>query len=271
MNEEIIKHINYLKSLNRKGLTNFFLQPEELTEMLAKGHCHYALGDSFFVLQKVEESFVRVFFYTISVEALNEIKNHVLLYGSGLPRVIDIVGKKPEIDDLQEKLCGVGFIQYRKLLRMSMKNSKRYAVGTTIIEYAIKDDTAAIYDFLYNQFDPLVSQLPSKDDLIDSIKKKEIYLAKHDKEIIGLSYFQMQGKGVSYLFQIAVKKEYRGQGIADDLLVCHFNNSKLNMYYRLWVEDDNLRAINKYKKYGFENDGLIDYVMLYMEDVDGKN
>jgi ribosomal protein S18 acetylase RimI-like enzyme len=62
-----------------------------------------------------------------------------------------------------------------------------------------------------------------------------------------------------YLFVI---NKYRGLVIGKELLSsCLFNTSKINRK-QLWVFENNPSAINLYKKFGCEFDGLVDHIFI---------
>jgi len=261
--DKLLEHINYLKTKNRKLISNVFLPQDELNAFLHSKNTNVIFDENIIMILKEEEALIRFYFYATTNEALKRIREYIRIGKPTKPLVTDIIGREFDIDKTKIMLNGMGFSLHRKLIRMTMRNTKRYPCENSNIVYASLRDASYIKDVLYSEFDVLVSHLPSMDDIYKSIDNHEISLAKQGSDIAGLSYFKDVGKRQKYLYQIVVLEMYRGQGIADDLLVNSFNSSKEDVQYQLWAVDEYFRAIKKYKKYNFKEDGLVDYIMVY--------
>jgi ribosomal protein S18 acetylase RimI-like enzyme len=75
-------------------------------------------------------------------------------------------------------------------------------------------------------------------------------------------YWNRNMKFLSELRYLFVINKYRGLGIGKELLSsCLFNTSKINRK-QLWVLENNPSAINLYKKFGYEFDGLVDHIFI---------
>ena len=98
----------------------------------------------------------------------------------------------------------------------------------------------------------------SKASLLDLIRQQNIIFRVMllDDEVIGYYSFQKVFEE-GYINNIAIKREYQGKGygkkLFEDLIerAQRFEVKALT----LEVEDDNTRAINLYKKYGFIEEG----------------
>lgn len=100
-------------------------------------------------------------------------------------------------------------------------------------------------------------QHPFKDkDLLYEIKDNPVayfYLLKNDNEIIGFIDFWITFDSAT-ICQICVKDSYKKQGFAGKLIDFACNVLKENdvLYFTLEVRESNFKAINLYKKHGFQ-------------------
>lgn len=120
-------------------------------------------------------------------------------------------------------------------------------------EKAKLDDVEAIYQLLWKNFDSLISHLPNYAQIIDLINKEEINVLRVNGKIAVVAIFQVMGKCSKYLYQLITAPDYRGQGLADCLLLNELLQNGADYSYSLWVEKNNYKAMNMYKKHGFVN------------------
>jgi ribosomal protein S18 acetylase RimI-like enzyme len=96
----------------------------------------------------------------------------------------------------------------------------------------------------------------SEDNLKSFISKnpQSILVAEEQGKVVGNIIIIPYGKKVSYLFRLAVKKEYRKQGIASSLIekaeeiVGQVGTTELGLY----VDSGNINLQEFYKKRGFK-------------------
>jgi len=97
--------------------------------------------------------------------------------------------------------------------------------------------------------------------------KEGIFLAKVNGKIVGFVagdanwFSRREGKRVGAIHEIVVDPEYQGHGIGTALMntVLEYFKSKGLDTAELWVGDENYRAINFYKKFGFQENGRYNY------------
>jgi ribosomal protein S18 acetylase RimI-like enzyme len=224
-------------------------------------------ADAIIILTE-EDRLIRLYFYAANIESLSQVP---LLIPRHTNKTItaDIVGKNPNAEKISKELEKHNFYRYSELIRMNRKNEERAPVAVSDVVYAETDDTQEIMDALYEEFDVFIAHLPYRQKLEDAISKREITVVRRQGRIAGLLYCEKLGERLRYLYQVVVRDEYRGMGIADDLFVDIFGNSPRDTVFQLWVETRNEYAMRKYRKHGFTPDGLFDYVMLYKESYNG--
>ena len=122
-------------------------------------------------------------------------------------------------------------------------------------EKAKLDDVEAIYQLLWKNFDSLISHLPNYAQITDLINKEEINVLRLNGKIAVVAIFQVMGKCSKYWYQLITAPDYRGQGLADCLLLNELSQNSSCYSYSLWVEKSNDKAMNMHKKHGFIDTG----------------
>ncbi|MDA3884213.1 MAG: GNAT family N-acetyltransferase [Candidatus Delongbacteria bacterium] len=80
-----------------------------------------------------------------------------------------------------------------------------------------------------------------------------LILMKLDSNKIIGSAWVTTDKRRTYLHYFAISEEFRGNGLANDLMDVVMEHAKhLGLQFRLEVHEDNIPATELYKKYGFE-------------------
>lgn len=130
--------------------------------------------------------------------------------------------------------------------------------------------------FIDRGFDFFSSQLEKHkitiNDYVEKLSKKgTIAYIENDREIIGavIGYTHDTPDNSSYITQVYVLPEYRGNGLVNSLLNEYCNFCMENKLDKVWLttKKDNLSAQRAYKKAGFsedktyENKDLIKFVM----------
>lgn len=123
-----------------------------------------------------------------------------------------------------------------------------------------ENDIIKLTNFIYEIDDIFYVPLSTKVDINDYVEK--IYnngialIIKIEDKIIAtlLGYCNDQKNKLAYISTIGVKKEYRGLGIGTELIGYFTNVSIKNgmSFLSLHTHEKNIKAINFYKKNGFE-------------------
>lgn len=83
-----------------------------------------------------------------------------------------------------------------------------------------------------------------------------VYIARIDQEVVGVIEYMRDFDKVNktYLYGLAVDKDYRNQGIGNKLLKYSLNKLKGDKIkeVELTVDPDNEEALNLYREFGFE-------------------
>lgn len=258
---ELTNSINSFRKGNREYISNAFLSAQQLDDLLCKSDvCLKQSDDAILILLNKSEFYQGYFFARNLCSFITLIEK---LDFSTKALLLDIIGKEKDVlaTIKQLEMCGVKL--YSVYIRMACNKICKFQESKSATILASKQEGPLIYNLLYDEFDHFDAHLPTLEDIDQSIKKSEITVIKSNDLIIGLAIFEWLGSRSLYLRELMVSKEFRGKGIADALLQHTLNQINDDVKVTLWVMRTNLPAIKRYKKYGFAEDGLIDYIMLY--------
>lgn len=161
---------------------------------------------------------------------------------------IKLIRKTP-ICELENMFLSINkFSIFDRYIGMSLKNSGFSFQSLGEVQKALLDDMDEIYDFFINYFDKKYLFI-SKTELKNRIQEGQVLIIKQDKKTVGaLVYFLNLNS--AHLDFMAVSKEFRKSGIGRKLMSCFLG---LNAWhFKLFVRDTNIKAIEFYKKFGFE-------------------
>ena len=130
---------------------------------------------------------------------------------------------------------------------------------TNIIDYYFSDFVASDFDELMIFWEDTgvggKHRGDTKDIILDSVENGgRLILMKLDlsNKIIGSAWVTTD-KRRTFLHYFAISKEYRGKGLAKDLMDVVMEHAQfLGLQFRLEVHEDNIPALELYEKYGFE-------------------
>ena len=264
----IIGKIDALRRGNKDFVTNSFFPAQQLKSLVDSGNTTAKASNEAVIILLEEERLTRLYFYAASFDSLRHIPLLMPEYKNKAV-IADIVGKNHHAAKLAAGVEEHNFSKYRELIRMNRKNEEVMQGTVSDVILAGSDDIDEIMDILYGEFDIFVSRLPTRQKLQEAVTKGGITVVRQLGKIAGLAYFEKPGERLKYLYQIAVHRDFRGKGVADELLKHEFVNTPMGTIFQLWVEADNKYALNKYREYGFIPDGLVDYIMLYKENGNG--
>lgn len=232
-------------------------------------------GTDTVVLWEYDHDVIRGYFYSSDERELSELLQYL---PSGC--IIDYLTKTK--GDMQEFLEAHGFQLLHEMHRMSsvgMTEEEKAMVGKkfTIIKEALYepqhvrlaciDDLEAVYKKLYEIFDVKESHLPSRDELMDLIKKRWVILYQIQEQLLGV-YIITINDGQMYGYQI-----WNGTGPEGYFSLLEYSNQLYAEYMKsednksiqakpgyCWVDASNRKALRLIKFWGSKFDGLYDFV-----------
>ena len=221
----------------KKGflLTNINQNLELFKKDLTKeSFCLEKQGQNFFFYQK------GILYYFI-----NESKKFTLK-----PCYTKVFGKN-ELSFLKHEnfLKQNDFVCEKTFIQMSLKNHNLKPINFDFIEFAKITDAKELYEFFSTFFDPKYLFYFSIKDL--EINHQKILLYKEENKICGALIYSLS-LNTAFLEFIAVKTKLRYKNVAFALLNHYFLSNKKIPYFKLFVDENNLKAISFYKRANFD-------------------
>ena len=266
--KELLGQINRLKT-GEEIVTNNFLTLSDLEKLSENCDSTLLFNDKAIALFCKDNVVNRLYFH-MAKERGEGFLRELLLQTPYKPFVVDCVGKRPYLDNLEKTLCGMGFVPYVHMSRwratqirflsesklQSMKTSGRFRL-------AITEDMDEIMKILYDTFDPYDSQLPTEEFLLNLISEGLVFCATMDDTIIAVECLQRVGRNGIYSYLGAVVPKHRNSGMGFFIwqyALSYFRNCHS---FTSWSDDKNIPANRVHEMLGYTYDGLHDYILVY--------
>jgi len=260
---EVEDAVNQARNGAKEYCTNFFPNASKLEGWVGHGEmfCDEHEGTIFFLRR--DSNFWHLFYCAASQPALQQNLASLPLLATD-PVVMDVVGKKAELAGLTSLLKRSGFRHYQSLFRMTRLTAAAIPptkmTPNTEIAIAGQRDCQPIHDLLVRTFDSRAEQIPPLYEIEAAVAAARIRVIRNAEKLAGLLFFETQGVS-SLLRYWLVDPGFRAQGVGSALMRCYLAEQPSVRRFLLWVVASNSEAIKKYEHYGFNPDGLVDYVM----------
>lgn len=259
---EVFAAIQTVKAGAADFCTNFFPDQQKLKGWVEK---HELLGEScpgaLFLFRR-ERDFSRLFFCAASPAALRE--GLATLPDLRDERMVaDVVGAETALTGILAELEASGFRRYRQLQRMirpgqtSLPPVVRAEQPVTLAESA---DAPAIMKLLAGAFDRYAEQLPTASEVESAVVGGQVFVVRIGDALAGILFFETQGM-TSTLRYWLVAEAFRDRHVGAALLRHYLATQSAVRRFLLWVIASNDNAVQKYRRYGFAPDGLVDHVL----------
>ncbi len=264
---ELMEQIDCLKQ-SREMITNNFLSLSDMEKMAKNEESKLAYNEKAIALFCNDNGVHRIYFNIASMKDIDFLTQLLPQYGQR-PLVADCIGKKPQLDAIERALCDIGFETYVHMSRWRtshinyLPESKlQFMHDSDNFRKAELEDTEEIYRILYDTFDPVFSQLPTKEFLMELIKDGLVFCALMKGKIAAVECMQKVGRNGIYCYELAVIPKYRNSGVGCyvwQYAVSHFPECR---NFTSWTDNRNTASNHLHEMLGFAYDGLLDYVLL---------
>lgn len=280
--ESVFKTIDAIRRENFRAPSNIFKSYSELCDLLKKKECFCLQNEkAVFIMIPYHNVYYDILFVAINEEYLrNIIDEFKLNWHRDLPVRVSVIGTEREAEKIAEVFGSAGFSLGKKLARIrqgvvregdrdkmvGFLSPKKEGSEQINFSFAVAGDEKEILSLLLEEFDPCDYTMPELEDIIESIKKMQIVVAKHKSMIIGLHYFEIKNH-IFYGIYDLVQKSYRKNFLLYDIY--NFRNSfflkngiTINRYFG-WRDTSNKRLMQLSKIQGEVCDGIFIYNMKY--------
>ena len=267
-------------------VTNFYPVPDKLQRSIERGELFsMTAGNVLFVLRR-DRDFLHLSFVASTTAALAAALREL---GASVADTItvDLLGPHERVAELAALFVEAGFRAHCTLHRMAKvtKQAQPQATATPPpaldphdpeVVFASRDDAAALAGMLDTALDRHAEQIPDEDELARAAADRKILVIRSGQaadeagsgrgsspvgSIAGLLFFELTGQS-SLLRHWLVDPAHREQRIGARLMRRYFADCKDVRRFLLWVISDNHNAIDRYLHYGYQQDGLIDQVLI---------
>jgi hypothetical protein len=250
---EVLTAIQTVKAGAADFCTNFFPDGQKLQDWVGR--------NELFLFRR-DRDFSRMFFCAASPAALRE--GLAALPNLRAERVVaEVVGAESALTGMLAGLEAAGFHRYRKLQRMARLGQSTLppAAGAEMpVTLAEGADAPMILNSLKGAFDRYAEQLPTASEIESAVAAGQIFVVKLDGKLAGLLFFETQGM-TSTLRYWLVAEGFRDRHVGAALMRRYLATQSAVRRFLLWVIASNDNAVQKYLRFGFAPDGLVDHVL----------
>jgi len=246
-------------------VTNFYPVPAKLQRSIERGELFsMTAGNVLFVLRR-DRGFLHLSFVASTAEQLVPALGE-LVASVAETVTVDVLGPRERVAELTERFGQAGFRAHCALHRMTKATppaapSPPAAEPDPEVVFASRDEAAALAGMLEAALDRYAEQIPDEDELARATSERQILILKSGPAIAGLLFFEVTGQS-SLLRHWLVDPAHRDQRVGARLMRRYFADCKDVRRFLLWVISDNHNAIDRYRHYGYQEDGLIDQVLI---------
>jgi GNAT superfamily N-acetyltransferase len=246
-------------------VTNFYPVPAKLQRSIERGELFSMMaGNVLFVLRR-DRGFLHLSFVASTAAELAAALRELVASVADTVTV-DVLGPHERVAELAERFVQAGFRRHCALHRMT-KTTKQPAlspppaVPDPEVVFASRDDAAALAGMLETALDRHAEQIPDEDEMTRAASDRQVLVIRSGTHIAGLLFFEVTGQS-SLLRHWLVDPAHRDQRIGARLMRRYFADCKDVRRFLLWVISENHNAIDRYRHYGYLEDGLIDQVLI---------
>lgn len=244
---------------NGKCVTNCYLFPAALKQMIEAEKLFYICEDDILLFFLAEETFYRCYYY-ISERYQSRTKEYQL----PKPSVIELPFQGELLPKYEREISiiqSLGFVLGRESQRMflpvdKVMNVPNQKLEGVQIDYAAESESDIVYKMLCDNLNVLYANIPTLLELKDLIREKNVLCLYEDGIIKAILDFSKQ-KSKCLLNHLVVTKESRGKGYAE-MLINEWHQLSLSEgdinKFEWWVDIHNIPAVKVYKKGGSLDD-----------------
>jgi len=242
--------------------SNWFTAPSRLERWIEHGELWGSLDERAALFLRRDRDFWHLYYSAASPAALREAVAAAPVLAAE-PVVADVVGGEPALVEAEEVLAVAGFRRYQRLFRMQRTSPAGeppplIAADPRVLP-AASSDSGAVLNLLLRSFDARAEQIPMPYEIQAAIEAGQIRVVRCQGAMAGILFSETWGL-TSTLRYWLVDPEFRGLGVGAALMHRYLAESPGVRRFLLWVIDENVDTIRKYKHYGYVTDGLLDQV-----------
>jgi GNAT superfamily N-acetyltransferase len=259
-------------------MTNFYPVPDKLQRSVERAELFsMTAGNVLFVLRR-DRDFLHLSYVASSAAELAPALREVVASITETITV-DVLGRRDHVAPIAELFAQAGFRGQCTLERMTRGTKAGQAepgaqpvppaAADPAVVLAGEGDGAALAGMLETALDRFSEQIPDADEMAKAAAERKVLIIRSGirsgigsgDTIAGMLFSEITGQS-SLLRHWLVDPAFRDQRIGARLMRRYFADCKDVRRFLLWVISDNHNAIDRYRHYGYQQDGLIDQVLI---------
>lgn len=245
--------------------TNYFFSLDKAKIQLRRGLYYKVIKSVLFFFQK-ENGCARLF-WAGDLASLASERMSVLVSDLQYPLAVDILGRESNITDLSYTFESLGFRKHSKLVRSNRPFSAKdeMLVSDNRVVRANKNDLPAIRGMYDLFFEPITDRLPDDEEIFDAISDGNVKVIREGDRAVAFHWGESSGS-LALSRYACVLPEARKTGAFFALTNDWIRRTCFCKRRNIWVRENNRESNMAHLIYGFKPDGLVDQVMVKMED-----
>lgn len=249
--ETFEQYSQLVEQFNRKGrITNDYLQ-NEVADLIIHDSLYAICGEENAVLLVQKAGFQRLYYYINNLEEIIELPKgeyvtEILFRGDNVPetevRWLEELGFKKNL--IRDQY----FAKYASLTEPVFIGGLKTEIATGV------EDAVWAINLFNSTFDKWSGDFIPLEEALLLIQEQALLIAKNvNGARLGALHMVLKA-GCMWLNHVAVVKEARGMGVGVGLVEHYIEQGHLNgdnSRYMLWVQRQNVPAVNLYRKKGF--------------------
>jgi GNAT superfamily N-acetyltransferase len=244
-------------------VTNFYPVPDKLQRSVERGELFSVTAAGVLFVLRRDRDFLHLSFMASTAAALGPALRE-LVASLTETVTVDVLGPRERVAEITELFGQAGFAAHATLQRMtkvSKPGEVPPAAPDPALALASRDDAAALAGMLDAALDRHAEQIPDEDEMARAAADRQVLILRSGAALAGLLFFEVTGQS-SLLRHWLVDPAHRDQRVGARLMRRYFADCKDVRRFLLWVISDNHNAIDRYRHYGYQQDGLIDQVLI---------
>lgn len=252
---------------HKANITNFFFASAVFAEAAEEGRLFTLKSRPGSLFRMIDGNVCRIYFTATSLDELAVNMSEVRGCLDGRC-VIDIIGRKTDIENICNGIEEIGFEKYKIFQRMSRVPEKisQQTSRCDFINAPIGTDLLQdVYTTIIENFDPLSEHIISKRQLHELNYAGTIIISVDGNGALKGFLVHQQTGATNILRYLFVAEECRGTGLGKALIAQYIGNTTTTKRYDLWVWDKNEPALKNYTGVGYQPDGYVDNIFLFSD------
>lgn len=248
-------------------MTNFYPVPDKLQRSIERGQLFsMTTGNVLFVLRRDRDFLHLSYVASTAADLARAVGELVARLADTV--TVDVLGPRERMAEIVELFGQAGFRGQCTLERMTRvtktdrpEQAPPPAPADPEVVLASEGDGAALAGMLETALDRFSEQIPDADEMAKAASERKVLIIRSGPTIAGMLFSEITGQS-SLLRHWLVDPAFRDQRIGARLMRRYFADCKDVRRFLLWVICDNHNAIDRYRHYGYQQDGLIDQVLI---------